>query len=371
MSLGKSLTLMTAGNISKALSFLPVAYRRFSLARQKKSLSRWEKKPMRNKIVCFVLLAIFLALSVPAVGQQAANMPRLGYLHFRAGPSATDEAFFQGLRDLGWIEGQNIAIEYRWAGGKQERYRALAEELLGLKVDLIVTATRSVTQATKNATSTIPIVMASAPDAVENGLVASLAHPGGNVTGMSEQYAEISTKLLELLHETLPNVTRVAYLGENPTSPAHVRIVRALQAATPYMGLTIQSLIARKPQELDSLWKAASQERTGAMMVAGTTYGHMGQPIARWAAKNRVPVFTLNWPFVEKYFGLLGYGPDWDDMYRRAATHVDKILKGRKPADLPVQRPVKYVLIANLKTAKQLGLTIPPNVLVRANQVIR
>jgi putative ABC transport system substrate-binding protein len=213
--------------------------------------------------------------------------------------------------------------------------------------------------------------MASAPDAVENGLVTSLAHPGGNVTGMSEQYAEISTKLLELLHETLPNVTRVAYLGENPTSPAHVRIVRALQAAAPYMGLTIQPLIVRKPQELDILWKAASRERTDAMMVAGNTYGHMGQPIASWAAKNHVPLFSLNWPLVEKYFGLLGYGPDWGDMYRRAATYVDKILKRRKPADLPVQQPVKYILIANLKTAKQLGLTIPPNVLARADRVIR
>jgi putative ABC transport system substrate-binding protein len=209
--------------------------------------------------------------------------------------------------------------------------------------------------------------MASAPDAVENGLVTSLAHPGGNVTGMSEQHAEISTKLLELLHETLPNVRRVAHLGENPTS----RIVKALQAAAPYMGLTIQPLTARNPQEFDSLWKAASQEPTGAMMVGGSAYSRLRQPIAKWAAKNRVPLFTLNWPLVEKYFGLLGYGPDWSDMYRRAATYVDEILKGRKPADLPVQRPVKYVLIANLKTAKHLGVTIPPNVLARATKVIQ
>ncbi|HXV80279.1 MAG TPA: ABC transporter substrate-binding protein [Candidatus Binatia bacterium] len=326
---------------------------------------------MKKKITVLALGVLLLALCFSAQAQQPADRPRIGYLHFRAGPSATDEAFFQALRDLGWIEGQNIAIEYRWAAGKRERYQALAEELLGLKVDLIVTATRSVTQAAKNATRTIPIVMASAPDAVENGLVESLARPGGNVTGMSEQYAEINTKLLELLHQTLPNVTRVAYLGENPTSPAHVRVIRALEAAAPYMGLTIQPLIARKPQELDSLWNAASQKRTGAMIVAGNTYGYLGQPIASWAAKNHVPLFSLNWPRVEKYFGLLGYGPDWSDMYRRAATYVDKILKGRSPADLPVQRPVKYILIANLKTAKQLDITIPPNVLARATRVIR
>jgi putative ABC transport system substrate-binding protein len=313
------------------------------------------------------LFALLFAFCFSADAQQPANMPRTGYLHFRSGPSATDEAFFQALRDLGWIEGQNIAIEYRWAGGKRERYQALARELVGLKVDLNVTASRVLTQAAKNATTTVPIVMASAPDAVENGLVASLAHPGGNVTGMSEQHAEISTKLLELLHETLPNVRQVAVLEQTSA----VRIVRALQAAAPHMGLTIQPLAVRKPQELDSLWKGASQEGTTAMIVQGSVYSRLRQPIATWAAKNHVPLFTLNWPLVEKYFGLLGYGPDWAYMYRRAATYVDKILKGRKPADLPVQRPVKYVLIANLKTAKHLGVTIPPNVLARATKVIQ
>lgn len=327
---------------------------------------------MKKAAAPSILVAVvLLALGVIAEAQQPQRIPRIGYLHFRAGPSITDEAFFQALRDLGWIEGQSIAIEYRWAAGKRERYQALAEELVRLKVDIIVTAIRSVTQAAKNATSTIPIVMASAPDAVENGLVASLAHPGGNVTGMSEQHAEINTKLLELLHETLPNVTRVAYLGADPTSPASVRIVRALQLAAPGLGLTIQPRTARKPEDLEGLWKAASQERTGALMVGGSVYSRLRRPIADLAAKNQVPVFSINWPLVEKYFGLLGYGPDWADMYRRAATYVDKILKGRKPADLPVQRPVKYTLIANLKAAKQIGLTIPPNVLARADRVIR
>ena len=326
----------------------------------------------RGKVLCIALCTMLLVLSFSAAAQQEAEkIPRIGYLHFRAGPSDVDKAFVQGLRNLGWIEGKNIIIEYRWAAGKRERYQALAEELVRLKVDLIVTALRSVTQAAKNATSTIPIVMASSPDAVENGLVASLARPGGNVTGMSEQHADISTKLLELLHESLPNVTRVAWLGENTTSLVAVRIIRALQAAAPGLGLTIQPFTARKPEDLDSLSEAASQGRTGAMMVSGSTYSRLRRPIARLAAKNRIPVLSLNWPLIEKHFGILGYGPDYPDMYRRAATYVDKILKGRKPADLPIQRPVKYTLIVNLKTAKEIGLTIPAHVLARADLVIK
>ncbi len=312
-----------------------------------------------------------LAGPLPAEAQQVGKMYRIGYLHFRAGPIATDEAFLQGLRDLGWIEGQNIDIKYRWAAGKRDRYPALAEELVHLKVDLIVTALRSVTQAAKNATRTIPIVMASAPDAVENGLVASLARPGGNVTGMSQQYSEINTKLLELLHETLPEVTRVAYLGGNPTSPVTVRNLRGLQATAPALGLTIQSLAARHTEELKSALEAAAQERAGALLVGGLPYSRFKRRIAEFAAKNRVPVFAVNWLLVEKHFGLLGYGPDWIDMYRRAATYVDKILKGAKPADLPVQLPVKFNLVVNLKTAKQLGITIPPEVLYRATKVIK
>ncbi len=312
-----------------------------------------------------------LATPLLAEAQKAGKVYRIGYLHFRAGPTATDEAFLQGLRDLGWIEGQNIAIEYRWAAGKRDRYPALAEELVRLKVDLIVTAIRAPTQAAKNATRTIPIVMTAGPDAVENGLIASLARPGGNVTGMSNSYSDVNTKLLELLHETLPEVTRVAYLGGNLTAPVSVRTLRGLQATAPALGLTIQSLSARHAEELESALEAVAQDRAGALLVAGSLHSRFKRPIAKFAAKNRVPVFSPNWPLVEKHFGLLGYGPDWPDMYRRAATYVDKILKGAKPADLPVERPTKFNLVVNLKTAKQLGLTIPPEVLYRATKVIK
>ncbi len=269
------------------------------------------------------------------------------------------------------MEGQNIAIEYRWAAGKLYRLPTLAEELVRLKVDLIVTAVRGPTQAAKNATRTIPIVMTAAPDAVENGLVASLARPGGNVTGMSDSHSDVNTKLLELLHETLPEVTRVAFLARNPTSPVYVRILRGLQATAPAMGLTIQSLVVRHAEEVESAFEAAGQEHAGALLVSGSTYSRFKRSITEFAVKNRVPVFSPNWPLVEKHFGLLGYGPDWPDMYRRAATYVDKILKGAKPADLPVERPTKFKLVINLKTAKQLGITIPPEVLYRATKVIK
>ena len=319
---------------------------------------------MRLRTIGLISTLVLGLLAAPLLveAQQRGKTARIGYLHFRAGPIATDEAFRQALRDLGWIEGQNIAIEYRWAAGKRKRFPALAEELVRLKVDLIVTATNGPTQAAKNATRTIPIVMLVASDAVENGLVASLARPGGNVTGMSEQTSDGFTKLLELVHETLPKVTRVAYLITDLTSPVPARTLRALQDTGPTLGLTIQPF--------ESLG-AVAQERPGALLVQGTRHSRYRRQLAELTAKNRVPVFSPNWPLVEKHFGLLGYGPDWVDMYRRAARYVDKILKGAKPKDLPVQRPVKFNLLVNLKTAKQLGITIPASILYRATKVIK
>ncbi len=328
---------------------------------------------MRLRPVTLVVIFALglLAAPLPAEAQKAGKVYRIGYLSHRAGPSAADEAFRQVLRDLGWVEGKNIAIEYRWAARQWDRLPALIEELLRLKVDIIVTKTRRIAQVAKNATTTIPIVMATGSDAVENGLVASLARPGGNVTGMSEQYSDMHTKLLELLHETLPKVTRVAFLSGTLTSPTIVRTLRRLQSMAPTLGLTIQSLEFRHSKELETALEAAAQERAGALMVPAAMYNRLGQRIAEFAVKNRVPVFSLSFGSVEKHFGLLAYAPDWIDMARRAATYVDKILRGAKPADLPVQRPTKFRLVVNLKTAKQLGITIPPNVLYQATKVIK
>jgi len=319
-------------------------------------------------IVTLVLGLLAAPLLVEA--QQAGKVYRIGYMGFRAGPNANDEVFFQALRALGWIEGQNIAIEYRWGAGKRESYPALAEELVRLKVDLIVVNTNSVTLAAKNATSTIPIVMLQAADAVETGLVASLARPGGNVTGSTMRNTEVNTKLLELLHETLPQVTRVAWLW-NPTAASYVRAFKAAQLMAPELGLTLQSLPLRNAEEIESVLEAAAQERAGALLVMGAMYRVFGPRIAAFAAKNRVPIFSVATGSVEKYFGLLGYAPLWSVLFRDAATYVDEILKGAKPADLPVQQAVKYNLVVNLKTAKALGVTIPPTILFQATKVIK
>jgi putative ABC transport system substrate-binding protein len=315
--------------------------------------------------------ALLLALSGPLEAQRPKDVPRIGYLHFRASPDASDEAFRQTLRDLGWVEGRNIVIEYRWAAGKQDRYPVLAKELVRLNVDLIVTATPAPTRAAKSATTTIPIVMVAASNAVETGLVASLARPGGNVTGISTQYSEVNAKLLELLHETLPKVTRVALLAGDPTSS----MWREVRDTARTLGITIQSLALDGTKEreggLGRALEDAHRNKAGALLVPGTTYSRFGRPIAEFAAKNRVPVFSVNFPLVETHFGLLGYGPDWSDMYRLAAMYVDKILKGAKPADLPVERPRKFILVINLKTAKQIGVAIPQSLLFRADKVIK
>jgi putative ABC transport system substrate-binding protein len=291
-----------------------------------------------------------------------------------AGPDARDEAFRKGLRELGWIEGENLIIDYRWAAFDTDRLPALAEELVGLEVEVMVTATQRVTRAAKNATRTVPIVMMWAADAVENGLVDSLARPGGNITGLSENYPETNAKLLEVLHDTLPQVARVAFLWD-PDSRVYARTFKFVQPIAPSLGLTLQSLALRRGEraakELESMLAAAARERAGALVVMGRLYGRHGPAIEAFSAKNRIPVFSISTSSLEKYSGLLAYAPDWTDLARRAATYVDKILKGANPADLPVQRPAKFNLIVNLRTAKNLGIEIPPSILYRADKLIK
>jgi putative ABC transport system substrate-binding protein len=322
----------------------------------------------RRSFLCGSIAAV-LATPVAAGSQHTDGMPRIGFLRHPGGPDVTDETLRKALRELGWIEGQNIAFEYRWAAGRTDRLPALADELVRSKVDLIVTNTWMAALAAKNATRTIPIVMATGAEVVENGVVASLARPGGNVTGLSEPYATIHTKLLGLLHETLPGVTRVAFLM-NPTSPTSVRTREALRAAAPALALTIQPFEHRHRGEFESALQAAARERAGALIVPAATYTANGRRIAEVAARTRLPVFSLSDIAVERHFGLLAYGPDWLDMYRRAATYVDMILKGAQPAELPVQQPVKFNLVVNLRTARQLGITIPSIVLHQATRVI-
>ena len=331
---------------------------------------------MTKPIFCVALCVIFSALCVSAFAQQPRKVALIGVLDYLAAIDR-DEVFFQALRDLGWIEGQNIAFEYRWAEGRMNRLPALAKELVRLKVDLIVTRGRSAVEAAKTATTTIPIVMVRAADAVENKLVASLAGPGGNVTGMSEDHADLNTKLLELLHETLPQAKRIAVLW-NPTSATYTRSFKAIQAVAPALGLTIQSLEFNHSLEaelragkLEGVLEAAVKERAGALVMMPAMYNILGSRIAAFASKNRMPVFSTESQGLEKHFGLLAYTFGTNDMSRRAATYVDKILRGAKPADLPVERPRKFELVINLKTAKQIGVTIPPNVLARADKVIK
>ena len=280
------------------------------------------------------------------------------------------EAFRQGLRELGYVEGKNILIEYRYAEGKPDRARALAAELVRLKVDVIVTAGSGATRAAKEATATIPIVMAQDPDPVGNGFVASLARPGGNITGLSNLGPELSGKRLELLKEVIPRLTRVAVFGTS-TFPGNAQILRETELAAGALRVQLQYLDVLDPKDIETAFRAASKGRAEAVLVlAGAVFTSQRTQLADLAVKSRLPAIYYATEFVEDG-GLMTYGANRADLDRRAATYVDKILKGAKPADLPVEQPTKFEFIINLKAAKQIGLTIPPNVLARADRVIR
>ena len=319
------------------------------------------------------LSALLFALSASTQAQQPTKIPRIGYLG-GVSPSANAariEAFRQGLRELGYVEGKNIVIEWRHAEAKLDRLPALAAELVRLKIDIIITGGTTATRAAKEATVTIPIVMTLDSDPVGNGFVASLARPGGNITGLSTLAPEISGKQLELLKEIVPRLSRVAVFGTS-TNPANAQLLREVELAARAFGVKLQYLDLRDPKDIETAFRAASKGRADAvlMLVPGTIVGARRTEIAELAVKSRLPAIYSGRAFVEAG-GLMSYGVNNTDLDRRAATYVDKILKGTKPADLPVEQPTKFEFIINLKAAKQIGLTIPPEVLARADRVIR
>jgi len=322
---------------------------------------------MKKKIIGFALSAMLLALNFQAEAQQAAKVPHIGYLF--TGIAARDKSllavFQQGLQELGYLEGKNIVIEQRY--GKRHQRPALAAELVRLKVDIIVTGGGG-TRAAKNATSTIPIVMTYYADPVRARLVASLAHPGGNVTGLSDFHADLVTKRLELLKEVVPLASRVAVLLK-PGHRINRRMLKDIQAAAPALGMTVHPLEAKGPDDIDRAFATIRSERLGGFLQFFGLEDHRRR-IIDLAAKNRVPAIYTHGGWVAAG-GLMSYGANWPDLFRRAATYVDKILKGAKPANLPVEQPTKFDLVINLKTAKQLGITIPPEVLYQATNVIK
>ena len=309
-----------------------------------------------------------------AEAQQAAKIARIGYLSLNGGAAPhLREAFLHGLRDLGYVEGRNVVIEYRDAEGKSERLPALAAELVALKVDVIVAPGTLAALAAKQATRTLPIVFASAGDPVTDGLVASLARPGGNVTGTSNLILELVGKCLEQLKQAVPGVSRVAALWQPGAMGARAEkdMLKGAEAAARALGARLQFVEARGPADIDRAFSETTTAHADALTVLPSAmFVNERRRLVALAAKNRLPAVYSARDFVDAG-GLMSYGSNLADVFRRAATYVDKILKGAKPADLPVEQPTKFELVINLKTAKTLGLTIPPSLLLRADEVIQ
>jgi putative tryptophan/tyrosine transport system substrate-binding protein len=323
---------------------------------------------MSRCIVLFMLLLSLLILRF-AEAQQPTKVPQVGFLAAISpvAISARIEAFRQGLNELGYIEGKNIGVEWRSAGA--DRVPGLAAELVRLKVDVIVTAGPLSTRPAQGATKTIPIVMAQDDDPVGNGFVASLARPGGNITGLASLSPELSGKQLELLKEIVPKLSRMAVLGSS-TRPGNAQSLRETELAAGAFGVKLQYLDVLGPKDIDTAFREAGIARADAVLMLVATGVPQRKQVVELAVKSRLPVISGRPELVEAG-GLMTYGASLNDLYRRAATYVDKILKGAKPADLPIEQPTKFELVINLKTAKQIGLTIPPNVLARADRVIR
>jgi len=322
---------------------------------------------MRNKILYLGLGAMLFALCVSAEAQQPKKVPRIGYLS--SGSPSTNlgylQAFLQGLRELGYVEGKNVLIEYKWAEGRFERMPEMAEELVRLKVDIIIAPNSAIARAAKKATSTIPIVMANAGNPFGEGLVANLAHPGGNVTGLTNLSQELSGKRLELLKQIFPTLVRAAVLSTPPGRGQERRDVKELLAAATFLKLQLQILEVRIDDEFEKAFEDAAKARATALVVTSEPSGLLlrnRKQIVELSSKNRLPAIYPQLIYVN-IGGLMSYAANELEMYRRAATYVDKILKGAKPAELPVEQPTKFEFIINLKAAKQIDLPFPPNVL--------
>jgi putative ABC transport system substrate-binding protein len=329
------------------------------------------KSAFRNLKSAILTGTMLFALCNSASAQQQARIPKVGWLGVR--PAASDtgrESFLRELRKIGYVEGKNIAIEYRSADDKLDRLPAQAEELVRLKVDVILASTTPAAVAAKNATRTIPIVFYGGFDPVVLGLVDSLARPGGNVTGFSSIASVLAGKRLELLMETVPKLSRVAVLWD-PHNPGSAQQWKESQLPARELGLQLHSIEVSSADKFEAAFKEATKARSAAVAVMASPFFYTNQKqIAELAVKNRLPVIYPREEFVAAG-GLMSYGSDRTESLRRAAVFVDKILKGTKPADIPVEQPTKFELVINLKTAKQIGLTIPPNVLARADRVIR
>lgn len=327
---------------------------------------------MRKTVVSFALAGLLFTGRFIAEAQQTTMLPRIGVLAV-LGPAAVSarfEAFRQGLKELGYIEGKNIIIEYRYAEGKVDRVSELADELVRLKANVIVSAGPQATRSALKATTAVPIVMAFDNDPVGNGFVANLARPGGNVTGLSALSPEITGKQLELLKEILPKLSRVAVIG-NSREPANAQALKETEVAAREFGVQLQYLDVLSAKDIEAAFRAAGSGRAeAALVLTSPVIFSQRKHIADLAGKSQLPAI---YPFPElvEDGGLITYSVSFADLFRRAATFADKILKGAKPADLPVEQPRKFELTINLKAAKQIGLTIPPNVLARADKVIR
>jgi putative ABC transport system substrate-binding protein len=325
---------------------------------------------MSKNIFCLALCAMLFALSFPAEAQQQAKVPKIGWLGTRPASGGGQEVIQRMLRELGYVEGKNIVIEYRSADNKLDRLPALADELVRLKVDVLLTPSPPAALAAKNATRTIPIVFNSISDPVALGLVDSLARPGGNITGVTNIASELTGKRLEILKETIPKLSRVAVLW-NPQGPSSAHPWKESQLAAKELGLQLHSMEVSSADKFEGAFKEATKAGSAALAVTLSPLANANQKrIADLAAKHRLPAIYPRGDYVTSG-GLMSYGADQAEAYKRVAVFVDKILKGAKPADIPVEQPTKFEFVINLKTAKQIGITIPPNVLVRADKVIR